>query len=172
MSLHACVRRKLAVQVPPCTAFQPTLLGNMWAQSWGNIYPLLSLSNVDPGYDLTEILKVKNIGPVEMVRFGERFSLSTASGDVSRNVRCSPAPRIGTWCATRARGTSILRTTCASRCASSRVPRIFRRFTMSWGTVYQRAYEALPPLFRNSANDGFHEAIGDAIALFGHAGTI
>jgi len=30
---------------------------------------------------------------------------------------------------------------------------------------YQRAYDAQPPLFRDSANDGFHEAIGDTIAL-------
>src|ERR1700733_10401693 len=30
---------------------------------------------------------------------------------------------------------------------------------------YQRAYDTQPPLFRNSANDGFHEAIGDTIAL-------
>ena len=31
---------------------------------------------------------------------------------------------------------------------------------------YQRAYRRKQPvLFRNSANDGFHEAIGDAIAL-------
>ena len=30
---------------------------------------------------------------------------------------------------------------------------------------YQRAYKTLPVLFRDSANDGFHEAIGDTIAL-------
>src|SRR5260370_34284279 len=30
---------------------------------------------------------------------------------------------------------------------------------------YQRAYNTLPPLFQNSANDGFHEAVGDTIAL-------
>jgi len=30
---------------------------------------------------------------------------------------------------------------------------------------YQRAYNTLPPSFRDSANDGFHEAIGDTIAL-------
>ena len=30
---------------------------------------------------------------------------------------------------------------------------------------YQRAYAKQPPLFRDSANDGFHEAIGDTIAL-------
>ena len=32
-------------------------------------------------------------------------------------------------------------------------------------SFYQRAYDTQPPLFRNSANDGFHEAIGDTIAL-------
>ncbi len=30
---------------------------------------------------------------------------------------------------------------------------------------YQRAYDMQPVLFRDSANDGFHEAIGDTIAL-------
>ncbi len=30
---------------------------------------------------------------------------------------------------------------------------------------YQRAYNTLPILFRDSANDGFHEAVGDTIAL-------
>ena len=34
---------------------------------------------------------------------------------------------------------------------------------------YQRAYMNQPVLFRDSANDGFHEAIGDTIALVGHA---
>ena len=30
---------------------------------------------------------------------------------------------------------------------------------------YQRAYNKLPFLYKNSANDGFHEAVGDTIAL-------
>src|ERR1700750_1748060 len=30
---------------------------------------------------------------------------------------------------------------------------------------YQRAYDKQPFIFRDSANDGFHEAIGDTIAL-------
>ena len=55
---------------------------------------------------------------------------------------------------------------CASRCASSRRPRIFRPIHHELGhNFYQRAYDTQPPLFRNSANDGFHEAIGDTIAL-------
>jgi peptidyl-dipeptidase A len=31
--------------------------------------------------------------------------------------------------------------------------------------IYQRAYNKQPFLFRDSANDGFHEAVGDTIAL-------
>ncbi|MEJ7607423.1 MAG: M2 family metallopeptidase [Bryobacteraceae bacterium] len=31
--------------------------------------------------------------------------------------------------------------------------------------IYQRAYNTKPYLFRDSANDGFHEAVGDTIAL-------
>ena len=30
---------------------------------------------------------------------------------------------------------------------------------------YQRAYNQLPMIFRDSANDGFHEALGDVLAL-------
>lgn len=30
---------------------------------------------------------------------------------------------------------------------------------------YDMAYNPLPPLFQNGANDGFHEAIGDTIVL-------
>ena len=37
--------------------------------------------------------------------------------------------------------------------------------TSSGHNFYQRAYKDQPVLFRDSANDGFHEAIGDTIAL-------
>ena len=43
--------------------------------------------------------------------------------------------------------------------------RISPRSTTSSGTTYQRAYKDQPISFRDSANDGFHEAIGDTVAL-------
>ena len=65
-----------------------------------------------------------------------------------------------------ARGTSTARTTCASRCASSSNGEDFVTVHHELGhNFYQRAYNKQPFLFQNGANDGFHEAIGDAIAL-------
>ena len=43
----------------------------MWAQQWGNIYPILAPANADRGYDLTQILKAKNTDAKQMVRYGE-----------------------------------------------------------------------------------------------------
>jgi peptidyl-dipeptidase A len=55
-------------------------------------------------------------------------------------------------------GAVFVREAARSRCGLSR-QRLGHRF------CYQRAYDQQPFLFRDSANDGFHEAIGDTIAL-------
>ena len=52
------------------------LLGNMRAQSWENIYPLVAPPSSDPGYDLTKILEARKIDEKEMTRMGERFFTS------------------------------------------------------------------------------------------------
>ena len=51
------------------------LLGNMWAQSWGNIYDLIDVPQ-GRGVDVTRLLEAKNVDAVEMVRYGERFFTS------------------------------------------------------------------------------------------------
>ncbi|HXM34498.1 MAG TPA: M2 family metallopeptidase, partial [Pyrinomonadaceae bacterium] len=77
-SLYTYTRRKLqekyGKQVVPGNGPIPAhLLGNMWAQAWGNIYPLLAPAGGDRGYDLNQILKARNTEPKEMVRYGESF---------------------------------------------------------------------------------------------------
>ncbi len=63
-------------------------------------------------------------------------------------------------------GASTSRTTCESKSASSPRPRISPPFTTSSATISISARTtSCSPLFQNSANDGFHEAIGDTIAL-------
>ena len=61
LSLHAYVRSKLREKygdlVPANGPIPADLLGNMWAQEWENIYPLVAPKSADPGYDLTAILK-------------------------------------------------------------------------------------------------------------------
>ena len=80
LSLHAYVRAKLREKygdvVPANGPIPAHLLGNMWAQEWENIYPLVAPKDADPGYDLTAILKAKNTEPLEMVQYGEGFFTS------------------------------------------------------------------------------------------------
>src|SRR5439155_469769 len=81
VSLHSYVRWKLREKygpdmVPERGPIPAHLLGNMWAQEWGNIYPVVAPKDADPGYDLTARLKVKGVDAKEMVRYGERFFVS------------------------------------------------------------------------------------------------
>src|SRR6266508_3247235 len=79
-SLHAYVRWKLREKhgdaVPANGPIPAHLLGNMWAQDWDNIYPLLAPANADPGYDVTELLKKRNTDWKGMVKYGENFFIS------------------------------------------------------------------------------------------------
>src|SRR5215467_9798274 len=80
VKLHAYVRMKLREKygdvVPANGPLPAHLLGNIWAQDWSNVYPLVKPANADKGYDLTSILKAKKTSPVDMVKTGERFYTS------------------------------------------------------------------------------------------------
>src|SRR5262249_51227316 len=77
VKLHAYVRLKLRAKygdvVPAKGAIPAHLLGNLWAQDWSNIYPLVAPPHADPGFSLTDILKKRKMTALEMVRIGERF---------------------------------------------------------------------------------------------------
>src|SRR5262245_13425684 len=79
--LHCYVRGKLnakygdAVQ-PKTGPIRADLLGNMWAQDWSNVYPLVAPPASDPGYDLTKVLKARKFDEVKMVKTGEGFYTS------------------------------------------------------------------------------------------------
>src|SRR3546814_15010967 len=46
----------------------------MWAQEWGNIYPLVApAGSGDLGYDIGDLLKAKGKTPLDMVKAGENF---------------------------------------------------------------------------------------------------
>ena len=81
-SVHCYVRanlnKKYGDKVVPLDQPIPAhLLGNIWAQEWGNVYDLVAPPKADRGYDLTKILqKRKDIDAVGMVKIGERFFTS------------------------------------------------------------------------------------------------
>ena len=70
------LREKYGDAVPANGPIPADLLGNMWAQDWDNIYPLVAPPNADPGYDLTELLKKRNTDWKQMVKYGENFFVS------------------------------------------------------------------------------------------------
>src|ERR1700704_2365698 len=72
LKLHAYVRLKLREKygdiVPEKGPMPAHLLGNIWAQDWTNVYPIVKPANIDSGYDLTKILMTRNMKPVDMVK--------------------------------------------------------------------------------------------------------
>jgi hypothetical protein len=75
--LHCYTRTKLnekygdAVQ-PKTGPIRADLLGNMWAQEWGDIYPIVAPKGAgDIGYDIGDLLKTQGYDPIKMVKTGE-----------------------------------------------------------------------------------------------------
>ena len=80
LSLHAYMRMKLRERygdlVPEKGPIPAHLLGNIWAQSWENLYPDVAPTTGAKAYDLTKILAARKTSAVDMVKFGERFFVS------------------------------------------------------------------------------------------------
>ncbi len=79
--LHCYVRSELGEKygedkVPQDKPIPAHLLGNMWAQSWGNIYDLVAPEDADPGYDVTKQLAANNYDEIQMVKGAETFFTS------------------------------------------------------------------------------------------------
>ncbi|MEZ9199725.1 M2 family metallopeptidase [Shewanella sp. 10N.286.54.B9] len=173
-SLHCYVRGELNEQygdtVAPATGAIPAhLLGNMWAQSWGNVYDQVAPQDADPGYDVTELLAQHNYDEVKMVKQAESFFTSLgfeALPDTfwERSLFVQPKDRdvvchASAWDLDNEDDIRIKM--CIQKTAED-----FTVIHHELGhNFYQRAYKEQPFIFKNSANDGFHEAIGDTVAL-------
>jgi len=174
VSLHAYVRWQLEKKYGPGAVSEDRpipahLLGNMWSQDWSNIYPLVAPPNADPGYDLTEILKAKQIDPVGMVHYGERFFMSLGFAALpqtfwERSLFTKPRDR-DVVCHASAWDIDYVEDLRIKMCIEQKAEDFTTIHHELGHNFYQRAYDKQPPLFRGSANDGFHEAIGDTIAL-------
>lgn len=145
------------------------LLGNMWSQSWGNIYDLVSPGSSDPGFDLTEILRRRGIDEREMVRYGEQFFTSLGFEPLpdtfwERSLFTKPQDR-AVVCHASAwdiDGVDDLRIKMCIKINAEDFVTVHHELGHNF---YQRAYNKQSPLHQDSAHDGFHEGIGDTIAL-------
>ena len=173
LKLHAYVRMKLHAKygdlVPATSPMPAHLLGNIWAQDWTNIYPLVAPANADPGFSLTDILKKRKTPPLDMVRTGERFYTSLGFAPLpqtfwDRSLFARPRDR-EVVCHASAWDVNMEGDIRIKMCIEPTAEDFTTIHHELGHNFYQRAYKDLPPLFRDSANDGFHEAIGDTIAL-------
>jgi len=174
LSLHAYVRASLAKaygkdRVPAGGPIPAHLLGNMWAQEWGNIYPVVAPPQGDPGYDLTAILRARKVDEREMVRYGERFFTSLGFEPLpqtfwERSLFTKPADR-EVVCHASAWDIDLDQDLRIKMCIEIKAEDFTTIHHELGHNFYQRAYRGQPVLFRDSANDGFHEAIGDTVAL-------
>ncbi len=173
LKLHAYVRLKLREQygdvVPANGPIPAHLLGNIWAQDWSNVYPLVAPPNADAGFSLADILKKRNVPPLDMVRAGERFYTSLGFAPLpqtfwERSLFVRPRDR-EVVCHASAWDLDLEADVRIKMCIEQTAEDFTTIHHELGHNFYQRAYKDQPILFRDSANDGFHEAIGDTIAL-------
>jgi peptidyl-dipeptidase A len=174
VSLHAYVRKQLIkkygkIADRPDGLIPAHLLGNMWAQEWGNIYPVVAPKDSDKGYDLTQLLKDHKVDELGMVHDGVHFFSSLGFAEPpdtfwERSLFIKPRDR-DVVCHASAWDIDNQEDVRLKMCIEVRDEDFVTIHHELGHNYYQRAYRNQPTLFQNSANDGFHEAVGDTIAL-------
>jgi peptidyl-dipeptidase A len=174
LSLYTFVRARLSQKygpqvMPPDGPMRADLLGNPWAQTWGNVFPLLGLPENSQGYDLSELLAAKKLDAQGMVKYGENFYKSLGFEPLpksfwERSLFVKPADR-DVVCHASAWDIDNKDDIRIKMCIQIRDEDFSTIHHELGHNFYQRAYKNQPFLFENGANDGFHEAIGDTIAL-------
>jgi peptidyl-dipeptidase A len=173
LSLHAYVRMRLhekyGALVPEKGPIPAYLLGNIWAQEWGNVYPLVAPKTGAPAYDLSAILASRKTTPVQMVKYGENFFVSLGQAPLpqtffERSLLVKPRDR-DVVCHASAWAVDLSSDLRIKMCIDPTAEDFTTIHHELGHNFYQRAYKDQPVLFRDSANDGFHEALGDTIAL-------
>lgn len=172
--LHCYVRSELNERygddvVPLDEPIRADLLGNMWAQSWGELYDMVQPPDADTGIDLNKLLVDKGYDPVKMVRTGEAFFSSLGFDPLpdtfwerSQIVRPEGREVICHASAWDLDAQDDLRIKMCTVVGAEDFRTVHHEIGHNY---YQRAYKDQPTLFRGGANDGFHEAIGDTITL-------
>lgn len=172
--LHCFVRARLsktygADKVPKAGPIPAHVLGNMWAQEWQHLYPLLEPFPGRGGIDLTRKLVEKKYDSKKMVETAEKFFVSLGMAPLpktfwDRSLFLKPKDRevvchASAWDVGM---TGDLRIKMCIRVERDDFLTIHHELGHNY---YYQQYGGLPPLFQAGANDGFHEGIGDTLSL-------
>ena len=176
--LHCYVRSRLREKygkekVPEQKPIPAHLLGNMWAQEWGNIYDLVEPYKGQPSLDVTKKLKAQKgdetTKAVTMVKLGERFFTSLGFPALpqtfwDRSLFVRPKDR-DVVCHASAWDPQYNNDLRIKMCIEPTEEDLITVHHELGHDFYYSQYYKLPMLFQQGANDGFHEGIGDTLAL-------
>ncbi|MCX7545251.1 M2 family metallopeptidase [Marinicella gelatinilytica] len=145
------------------------LLGNMWAQDWTAVYDLVKPANAGETIDVTARLKAQNYDAKKMVKTAENFFVSLGLDPLpetfwERSLFLKPQDR-DVVCHASAWDIDNEEDIRIKMCIKEDYEDFVTVHHELGHNFYQRAYKDKSILYRNGANDGFHEAIGDTIAL-------
>jgi len=172
--LHCYARSQLVKKygkdrVPARGPIPAHLLGNMWAQDWSNVYALMEPYKGAASLDVDAALKRQKYDALKMAKLGETFFTSLGLKPLpetfwTRSMLTQPRDRdvvchASAWDITSAGDVRI------KMCIRPTEEDLITIHHELGHNYYYQQYDTLPILFQSGANDGFHEAIGDAIAL-------
>ena len=172
--LHCYVNRRLAKKygdkvVPAGKPIPAHLLGNMWAQEWTHVYDVVEPYPGQGSLDVTKKIVAKKIDPKGMVKLGESFFTSLGLDPLpasfwQRSLFSRPADRevvchASAWDVTYNDDLRI------KMCIKPNEEDLVTIHHELGHDYYFHAYYKQPMLFQQGANDGFHEGIGDTLAL-------
>jgi peptidyl-dipeptidase A len=173
--LHCYVRARLRKQYGEAkigkgkVPIPAHLLGNMWAQDWGKLYPMLEPFRGKGQPDVTRQLVAKKYDAKKMVELGERFFVSLGADPLpksfwERSMLSKPRDR-DVVCHASAWDIDRLDDLRIKMCIKVDDEDLVTVHHELGHDYYFHYYKHLVPLFQSGANDGFHEGIGDTLAL-------
>ncbi|MBL8715685.1 MAG: M2 family metallopeptidase [Myxococcales bacterium] len=170
--LHCYVRKQLRKKYPAEKIGQKIpahLLGNMWAQDWNNVYDLVEPYPGAAKLDVTAGLKKKKVDEKGLVRIAEKFFVSVGLDPLpktfwERSLFKRPEDR-EVVCHASAWDVNFNNDLRIKMCVEINEEDLLTAHHELGHNYYYHYYYKLPMLFQQGANDGFHEGIGDTIAL-------
>lgn len=172
--LHCYVRGRLqktygADRVPDGKPIPAQLLGNMWAQQWAEIYPLVEPYPGASAINVTSELVKQKYDPVKITRSAEDFYVSLGFPKLpetfwQRSLLKKPADR-DVQCHASAWQMDGYEDVRIKQCIEPTQEQLMTVYHELGHVFYYLSYKDQPYLFQSGANDGFHEAIGDTVNL-------
>lgn len=173
-SLHCYVRGKLqktygAQHVPTGKPIPAQLLGNMWAQQWGEIYPLVEPYPGASDVNVTAALEKQKYDPVRITQSAENFYVSLGFPKLpqtfwERSLLSKPRDR-DVQCHASAWHMDGKEDVRIKQCIEPTQEHLMTVYHELGHVFYYLSYKDQPLLFQSGAHDGFHEAIGDTVNL-------